>query len=102
MHDRSKGLDLADGIAEACKSRRYQLRTVRGRLHLARLETDTPPHITGGTAIAAQIPVPIGRFEQRLDDPSRQWKISDNDYSERKLWSKYVEAYEDAIGLTST
>ena len=61
MHDRSKGLDLADGIAEACKSRRYQLRTVRGRLHLARLETDTPPHITGGAAFAAQIPVPIGR-----------------------------------------
>jgi len=44
----------------------------------------------------------LSRFKQRLNDPSRQWKISDNDYSERELWSKYVEAYEDAIELTST
>jgi PPK2 family polyphosphate:nucleotide phosphotransferase len=44
----------------------------------------------------------LSRFKQRLQDPSRQWKISDNDYSERKLWPKYMEAYEDAIALTST
>jgi hypothetical protein len=44
----------------------------------------------------------LSRFKQRLDDPSRQWKISDNDYSERELWPKYLEAYEDAIALTST
>ena len=42
------------------------------------------------------------RFKQRLDDPSRQWKISESDYTERELWSKYVEAYEDAIAATST
>src|SRR5262249_46783231 len=39
---------------------------------------------------------------QRLDDPSRHWKISESDYSERELWPQYVEAYEDAIALTST
>lgn len=44
----------------------------------------------------------LDRFKQRLDDPSRQWKISDTDYSERELWPKYVEAYEDAMALTST
>jgi PPK2 family polyphosphate:nucleotide phosphotransferase len=44
----------------------------------------------------------LSRFKQRLDDPSRQWKISDTDYSERELWPKYVEAYEDAIEFTST
>jgi len=44
----------------------------------------------------------LARFNQRLDDPSRHWKISDSDYSERELWPKYVEAYEDAIALTST
>ncbi len=37
-----------------------------------------------------------------MGDPSRHWKISNNDYSERELWPKYVEAYEDAIALTST
>jgi PPK2 family polyphosphate:nucleotide phosphotransferase len=44
----------------------------------------------------------LSRFKQRLDDPQRHWKISESDYSERELWPKYVEAYEDAISLTST
>jgi PPK2 family polyphosphate:nucleotide phosphotransferase len=44
----------------------------------------------------------LSRFAQRLDDPSRNWKISDSDYSERKLWPQYVEAYEDAMAMTST
>jgi PPK2 family polyphosphate:nucleotide phosphotransferase len=44
----------------------------------------------------------LSRFKQRLDDPSRQWKISESDYSERELWSKYMDAYEDAIAKTST
>ena len=44
----------------------------------------------------------LSRFKQRLDDPSRHWKISESDYSERELWPKYVEAYEDAMALTST
>jgi PPK2 family polyphosphate:nucleotide phosphotransferase len=43
----------------------------------------------------------LSRFAQRLDDPSRRWKISESDYSERKLWPAYVEAYEDALALTS-
>ena len=42
------------------------------------------------------------RFKQRLDDPSRHWKISESDYSERELWPQYVEAYEDAMAATST
>jgi len=44
----------------------------------------------------------LARFKQRLDDPRRRWKISESDYSERKLWPKYVEAYEDAMTRTST
>jgi PPK2 family polyphosphate:nucleotide phosphotransferase len=44
----------------------------------------------------------LSRFKQRLDDPSRHWKISESDYSERALWPQYVDAYEDAIALTST
>ena len=44
----------------------------------------------------------LARFKQRLDDPSRHWKISDSDYSERELWPEYIEAYEDAIALTTT
>src|SRR6476619_6896335 len=44
----------------------------------------------------------LSRFKQRLDDPSRHWKISETDYSERELWPQYMEAYDDAIALTST
>lgn len=44
----------------------------------------------------------LKRFKKRLDDPSRQWKITESDYSERELWPKYMEAYEDALELTST
>jgi PPK2 family polyphosphate:nucleotide phosphotransferase len=44
----------------------------------------------------------LSRFAQRLDDPARNWKISDSDYSERELWPQYVDAYEDAMALTST
>ena len=42
------------------------------------------------------------RFKQRLDDPSRRWKISESDYSERELWPQYIDAYQDAMALTST
>jgi PPK2 family polyphosphate:nucleotide phosphotransferase len=44
----------------------------------------------------------LARFKQRLDDPARQWKISESDYSERAFWPQYFEAYEDALALTST
>ncbi|MBO0733871.1 MAG: polyphosphate kinase 2 family protein, partial [Methylocapsa sp.] len=44
----------------------------------------------------------LARFERRLEDPARNWKISDSDYSERELWDDYVDAYEDALSATST
>jgi PPK2 family polyphosphate:nucleotide phosphotransferase len=44
----------------------------------------------------------LARFAQRLDDPARNWKISESDYTERALWDDYVEAFEDALAATST
>jgi polyphosphate kinase 2 (PPK2 family) len=44
----------------------------------------------------------LARFAQRLDDPARNWKISEADYTERGFWDAYVKAYEDAIAATST
>ena len=44
----------------------------------------------------------LARFKDRLDDPARQWKISESDYAERELWPRYIEAYEEAIERTST
>ena len=44
----------------------------------------------------------LARFKARLDDPARQWKISDSDYSERTLWDDYTAAYEDMLERCST
>ena len=44
----------------------------------------------------------LKRFRDRLDDPTRHWKISEFDYSERELWPQYTKAYEDAVSKTST
>ncbi len=44
----------------------------------------------------------LARFAQRLDDPKRNWKISESDYAERLLWDDYIEAFEDGIRATST
>ena len=42
------------------------------------------------------------RIEERITDPTKQWKLSLTDLAERPLWSKYVKAYEDALQNTST
>ena len=44
----------------------------------------------------------LARFEKRLDDPTRQWKISESDYKERDYWGDYTEAFEDVLNKTST
>ena len=44
----------------------------------------------------------LERFKKRLDDPARQWKISDSDYKERDYWKDYIEAFEDVLRKTST
>jgi PPK2 family polyphosphate:nucleotide phosphotransferase len=42
------------------------------------------------------------RLQARLDEPNKRWKFNPDDLKERKLWPKYVKAYEDAISKTST
>ena len=42
------------------------------------------------------------RFFQRLDDPDKQWKLSEADFNERKYWNDYVQAYEAALSRCST
>jgi len=44
----------------------------------------------------------LERFTDRLDDPTRHWKISEADYSEREYWSEYEAAYQDAISKCNT
>lgn len=42
------------------------------------------------------------RFLKRIDDPSKNWKISPADIEERKFWKDYMKAYEACLGSTST
>lgn len=44
----------------------------------------------------------LARFKERLDNPAKQWKISDADYKEREFWDDYVDAYETMLRKCST
>src|SRR5438874_3103071 len=41
------------------------------------------------------------RFLDRLEQPGKRWKFSMGDVAERKLWDKYMAAYEDMLRATS-
>jgi PPK2 family polyphosphate:nucleotide phosphotransferase len=42
------------------------------------------------------------RFQKRLEDPKRHWKISEADFAERKYWDDYIEAFETVLSRCST
>ncbi len=44
----------------------------------------------------------LARFKSRLDDPARNWKISEDDYREREFWNDYIAAYQAVFNKTST
>jgi PPK2 family polyphosphate:nucleotide phosphotransferase len=68
----------------------FERNLVDGRTHILKFYL----HLSQGEQLR--------RFKQRIDDPARHWKISEADYTERKFWPKYIEAYEDALEKTST
>jgi len=42
------------------------------------------------------------RFLRRIDEPDKNWKLSQTDIEERKFWDEYMKAYEDCLSATST
>ena len=42
------------------------------------------------------------RFLERIENPKKNWKFSQADIEERQYWDDYMEAYEHALGATST
>src|SRR5262245_4384830 len=42
------------------------------------------------------------RFMERLDRPDKHWKFSASDVHERKFWSDYMRAFEEAIRVTAS
>ena len=44
----------------------------------------------------------LRRFKERQNTPSKQWKITDEDWRNRDKWPQYEEAVNDMIKYTST
>jgi PPK2 family polyphosphate:nucleotide phosphotransferase len=42
------------------------------------------------------------RLQERLNDPTKQWKFSENDTLERKHWDQYIQAHENVLSECST
>lgn len=42
------------------------------------------------------------RLQERVDDPDARWKFNIGDLDQRKLWSDYMDAYEDALTKCNT
>ena len=42
------------------------------------------------------------RLLERLSDPSKRWKVNEDDFKKRKKWDQYMQAYGDAISRCST
>jgi PPK2 family polyphosphate:nucleotide phosphotransferase len=42
------------------------------------------------------------RFLKRIEDPTKNWKFSASDLTERAMWEEYQNVYSEAIGATST
>ena len=44
----------------------------------------------------------LRRFEDRQNTPSKQWKITDEDWRNRKRWPEYEVSVNDMFRYTST
>ncbi len=44
----------------------------------------------------------LDRFERRQEDPNKQWKITEEDWRNRKRWDDYRAAVRDMLVMTST
>lgn len=42
------------------------------------------------------------RFQARLDNCEKHWKVKESDFSDRELWPKFQATYEDVLSRTST
>ncbi|HXC35181.1 MAG TPA: hypothetical protein VNV43_04860, partial [Candidatus Acidoferrales bacterium] len=42
------------------------------------------------------------RFLARIEDPHKNWKLSEADIRERDLWKDYMTAYQECLSATST
>ncbi len=64
-------------------------------------------HLAGSGTLVLKFFLNVSRKEQRqrfldrIEEPAKRWKFSMGDVAERKLWPKYMAAYQDMIRATS-
>jgi polyphosphate kinase 2 (PPK2 family) len=44
----------------------------------------------------------LRRFREREENPYKRWKITEEDWRNRRKWSRYAEAIDDMFRETST
>ena len=65
-------------------------------------------HLVRNGTVVIKFHLRISKEEQkrrllaRLDEPAKRWKFSLQDLAERKLWGRYMDAYDEMIRNTST
>jgi PPK2 family polyphosphate:nucleotide phosphotransferase len=85
-----------DLVPEAVWSKRYQLIN-----DLERMLVENGTHILK-FYLHIDADEQLDRFRQRIEDPTRHWKISESDYAERPYWNDYTKAFEAALENCST
>lgn len=95
LDEKLPGIDSVDDITEDFwKARFEQIRNFE-------------EHLVKNGTIILKFFLHISKEEQRqrllrrLEKPEKNWKFAPGDLEERKLWDKYQEVYQDAIGRSS-
>jgi len=101
IFDRSwYGRVLVERVEEFCTEKEW--RRAYGEIN------DMEKTLTDGGALILKFYLHISkeeqlrRFEQRAADPYKHWKISDEDWRNRRKWKEHIEAAEDMFTHTST
>lgn len=42
------------------------------------------------------------RFQKRLDNPAKHWKVDESDFDDRQHWPRFQRAYDEALARTTT
>jgi PPK2 family polyphosphate:nucleotide phosphotransferase len=92
------------------EQRRLPPELVTGRIWQERFEDINAfeRHLVRSGTVVVKFHLRISKDEQkrrllaRLDEPAKRWKFSMDDITQRKLWDRQMEAYEDMIRNTST
>lgn len=92
----------AEGLApQAAKRRRFWRDRYRSIL-------DFEAHLDRNNVKIVKIFLHLSKDEQRrrllarIDEPSKNWKISTSDFTERGFWEAYARAYEDCLSGAAT